>query len=310
VPSTIILDKDMLTKLYVGEDISIMKIAKKLGYSATCIYNNLLRHNIPIMPNSRRYKGRPGRRHTEESRRKLSLSKIGDKNPAKRLDVRVKLSRAKTGKKMSIQARENMSRAQKGRVINWGNRISIAIKAWYSSKEGMDFIEKLRQRTGSRNPMFNKSEEIRTRHWTRVASEDKKKQIISQFRKLRMKQVFPSKFTKIEQMIQDELKRRKVSFTVNCPVLNICQPDIVIPNHKIAIQCDGDWWHANPLFYSSDSLSEIQRNNVKRDKFQDEILRKNGWHVIRFWESKIKENVSKCVDKVEEFISYGTVRKL
>ena len=46
MPSTIILDKDMLTKLYVGEDISIMKIAKKLGYSATCIYNNLLRPKI------------------------------------------------------------------------------------------------------------------------------------------------------------------------------------------------------------------------------------------------------------------------
>lgn len=39
-----------------------------------------------------------GRKHTEETKRKQSLSKLGNRNPAKREDVRKKLSDAKKGK--------------------------------------------------------------------------------------------------------------------------------------------------------------------------------------------------------------------
>ena len=307
--SKIVLDKDALVKLYIEQKLSVKKISNDLGYSATCVYNNLLRHGIPIITNSQRYGGRPGPTITEKGRKKLSLSKMGDKNPMKRKEVSTKVSMANKGRKASAEAIRNMSMAQKGRVIKWGDKLSIAKTMWYYSEDGANFIEKLRQRTGSKNPMFNKSEEIRKRHWTRIATEDKKQKIIAQFRKLRMKQVFPSKFTKIEQMLQDKLKKRGINFVPNHPILNICQPDIVMLDYKIAVQCDGDWWHANPSFYDDSSLSEIQRNNVKRDKFQDETLVRNGWCVIRFWESEIKENVSKCVDKIEESMSYSMARK-
>ena len=57
MPSKIALDKDVLAKLYITQKLSVKKISNDLGYSATCVYNNLLRHGIPIITNSQRCKG-------------------------------------------------------------------------------------------------------------------------------------------------------------------------------------------------------------------------------------------------------------
>lgn len=302
MPTRIDLDKKLLLNLYRKEELSTYKISQKLGCSQTCIYNNLLRNKIPIISNSQRYKGKPGRPHTEESRKKMSISKLGDKNPAKRIDVRMKISKANKGRKFSKETRENMSKAQKGRIIKWDVKISIAMKKWYASKQGKEFVKKLQQRKGSNNPMFEKSDEIKTRHWTRLWDQDAKEQLIKKFREFRMMQRFPVQSTKIEKIMEEELKRRDIDFVTHYSILNICQPDIVLPEYKLAIQCDGDWWHANTEIYKHRSLSKIQKNNIKRDRCQDSLLRANGWHVMRFWESEIKENVSGCGDKIEKFL--------
>ena len=303
MPARINIDKKLLFSLYRKEKISTYKMSQNLGYSQTCIYNNLLRHKIPIISNSQRYKGKPGRPHTEETRKKMSIAKLGDKNPTKRIEVRMKISKANKGRKLSKKTRENMSKAQKGRIIKWNDKLSTAMKKWCASKRGQRFLKKLRQkRKGSNNPMFNKSEEIKKRHWTKLWSQDKKEQIIKRFREHRMKQRFPLKSTKIEKIMENELKRRSINFVTHRSILDICQPDIVIRNHKLAIQCDGDWWHANARFYDHDSLSKIQRNNIKRDRYQDTLLREKGWHVMRFWECEIEENVFNCVDKIDKFL--------
>jgi len=303
MPPKITIHKTLLFDLYINQELSSYKIAQKLGCSQSYVYNCLLRNNIPIISNSQRYKGKPGRPHTKESRRKLSLSKLGDNNPAKRLEVRAKISKANKGRKLSEETRNNMSRALKGRIIRWGDKISVVKKKWYASKSGQEFIKKLSQRKGSNNPMFNKSEKIAERHWTKLWSQDAKYRIIKRFRESRLRQKFPLKFSKIEVMLGDELKKRGIYFLTHQPLLNICQPDIVMLNHKLVIQCDGDWWHANPRFCRGKPLSKIQKNNARRDKWQDTILNNNGWQVMRFWGSDIKDNILGCVDKIEKFIN-------
>ena len=204
MPNKIDIDKHLLFGLYRKEKLSTYKVSQKLGYSRSCVYNNLLRYGIPIISNSQRYKGKPGRPHREESRRKMSIAKLGERNPAKHKEVRIKISKANKGRKFSKETRENMSRAMKGRTIKWGAEITKAKKKWYMSKEGQKFIKKLRQRTGSNNPMFNKSEEIRKRHWTKLWDRHKKEQIINRFRENRIKQRFPLKFSKIEKSMGHE----------------------------------------------------------------------------------------------------------
>jgi len=79
----------------------------------------------------------------------------------------------------------------------------------------------------------------------------------------------PFKNTSIELKIQQILKRNGYQFSTHVPLCGICVPDIVFEFEKIAIFCDGDYWHNYP-------------DGNDRDHEQDRILKENGWKVIRF----------------------------
>jgi very-short-patch-repair endonuclease len=72
--------------------------------------------------------------------------------------------------------------------------------------------------------------------------------------------------------------------------------------YKIIIECDGDYWHANPLFYDINKLGIRQKRNTQRDRFKNEYLKRKGWKVLRFFESDIKKSPSKCIAIVEDQI--------
>lgn len=116
-------------------------------------------------------------------------------------------------------------------------------------------------------------------------------------RKARLKQTFPAKDTTIEIALQEELVRRGIVYDKHLPVLGLCQPDIVFPQQKIAVFADGDYWHTK---------DEKVR---QKDKFQNSILKANGWVVLRFWEHEIRQDVSSCVDQIAEVIKALVVEK-
>lgn len=64
------------------------------------------------------------------------------------------------------------------------------------------------------------------------------------------------------------------------------KPDIVFTKAKIAIFCDGDFWQKKIL------------DNVSRDIIVTAKLEEEGWTVLRFWESEIKETPEKCVENI------------
>lgn len=104
-------------------------------------------------------------------------------------------------------------------------------------------------------------------------------------RRLRLGRVYPKKDTSIERAIQQELSRRGIRFVKHLPILNRCQADVAFPEQKIAVFCDGDYWHNRPDVRSKDITQEM-------------ILRANGWRVLRFWEHEINADVSACVSKI------------
>ena len=88
-------------------------------------------------------------------------------------------------------------------------------------------------------------------------------------------------------------------------------PDIALTKYKIAIFCDGEFFHGKDwdtlkkrLEKSNNSefwINKISRN-IERD---DEINKKldfEGWTVIRFWGEDIKKHTDECVKVVEETI--------
>ena len=74
--------------------------------------------------------------------------------------------------------------------------------------------------------------------------------------------------------------------------------DLAIPERKIVIECDGDFWHANPAKFPHESLKPIQLSNIRKDREKDSLTELLGWKVYRFFETEIKRNASDCVEKV------------
>lgn len=63
--------------------------------------------------------------------------------------------------------------------------------------------------------------------------------------------------------------------------------DFYLPEHNVLIEADGDYWHGNPDKFSE--LNEQQKINVDNDKFKNELAKKCGYELIRFWGSEIRE---------------------
>ena len=91
--------------------------------------------------------------------------------------------------------------------------------------------------------------------------------------------------TSIEIKVEQELIKRGINYQKQVPLCNIAVVDFYLPEYRIVIQCDGDYWHNLP-------------GRQDRDRQQDAVLTFNGFNVCRFWEHEINESVEKCLNKI------------
>ena len=107
--------------------------------------------------------------------------------------------------------------------------------------------------------------------------------------------------TKIEVTLRKALWHEGVRYRKNYKICS-CRPDIVITKYKIAIFCDGDFWHGkeDPNIVKNNKAfwTEKIKRNMDRDLENTLELRDNGWTVLRFWESEIQTNLLDCVKVV------------
>ncbi len=118
-----------------------------------------------------------------------------------------------------------------------------------------------------------------------------------------------SEKTKPEMILRSMLWKKNMRYRINYKILP-GKPDIVFTKAKIAIFCDGDFWHGHNwavrgLSSLSEELSEYSEfwqkkilDNVSRDIIVTAKLEEEGWTVLRFWESEIKETPEKCVENI------------
>lgn len=119
-----------------------------------------------------------------------------------------------------------------------------------------------------------------------------------------------SKNTKSELALRHTLWARGLRYRVNVKSLP-GKPDVVFTRARIAVFCDGDFWHGhNWAIRGLTSLEEELEGytpfwrdkilgNIKRDKEHTSHLEADGWNVIRIWESDIKASVEKSADEIE-----------
>lgn len=123
----------------------------------------------------------------------------------------------------------------------------------------------------------------------------------------------PSKNTRPEVLLRKALWKEGIRYRINYKRVP-GKPDIAITKHKIAIFCDGDFWHGHnwairgygsfeqELSRYNDYWKEKLLRNVERDEENNQAIRAMGWTVIRFWESDIKNNLDACVSQVKETV--------
>lgn len=235
-------------------------------------------------------------KRSRETREKMSSAKLGVKNP-----MYGKLPWNK-GIPWSIETTKKISNTKKrlykiGRIVPWNKgkknvqivwnkglnkntdkRISLLSFKLKEAKKRLlnDPIKSIRYR--------KKLSRIHKELYLKFP-EERQRLIIA-----RSKIVYPKKNTSIEIKMQQALKQKNIDFIINFPFYNsICETriDIAIPDKKIAIFCDGDYWHNLPTY-------------KKRDRRINLGLIKGGWKVFRFWENEINSNVDNCASKVME----------
>lgn len=91
------------------------------------------------------------------------------------------------------------------------------------------------------------------------------------------------------------------------------KPDFVIRKMKIAIFCDGEFWHGrnweerkNDHKSNCDFWHSKIERNIRRDKEVNEQLKAQGWTVFRFWETEITKEPDKCLNRILNYMNAKT----
>jgi len=119
-----------------------------------------------------------------------------------------------------------------------------------------------------------------------------------------------AKDTKIEIILRRALWKKGYRYRKNYKKIP-GSPDIALTKYKIAIFCDGEFFHGKdweilkPRLENSNNsvywINKISRNRERDDEINKRLLF-DGWTVIRFWGDDIKKKTDECVKVIEETI--------
>jgi DNA mismatch endonuclease, patch repair protein len=119
--------------------------------------------------------------------------------------------------------------------------------------------------------------------------------------------------TRCEVVLRRELWRRGLRYRLHLAELP-GRPDIVFPRQKVAVFCDGDFWHGRGLQRRLRKLARGHnamywiakvRRNVERDQAHTQTLSRSGWQVLRFWETDILQSPGEIALRIEEVVRHS-----
>ncbi|RKD25539.1 hypothetical protein BEP19_00925 [Ammoniphilus oxalaticus] len=109
--------------------------------------------------------------------------------------------------------------------------------------------------------------------------------------------------TKIERIMENMLNKMGITNRYSF-CIEKRQFDFVLPKHQIVIECDGDYWHANPKFYPNPKDWQLERIQIDQEK--NVIARRNGYQILRFWEDDILNNLAKVRSTIATYVPSAT----
>ena len=206
----------------------------------------------------------------------------GDKNPMFGKDGYLKGQTKLTnsillerGKKLSIIRKEfweNLSQEDKDNIIN------ILNEGAKQQRENATDEEK--------NITGKKKSHSLKEFWKNLSQEEKNKQI----EYLSIIASKKQKDTWIELVIQEFLDKNKINYIKQYRIKRFII-DIYLTDFNAVIECQGDYWHANPIkFKNPDNYTEAQKSGVARDIRKKQFFEDNNIKNLFLWEYDIKNN--------------------
>lgn len=93
------------------------------------------------------------------------------------------------------------------------------------------------------------------------------------------------------------------------------KPDIAFPTERVAVFVDGDYWHGRILRERGEAALLVSiknpnvdywankfRGNVARDAVTTAALERDGWKVLRYWESDAKRDLDGTAERVASLV--------
>jgi DNA mismatch endonuclease (patch repair protein) len=117
--------------------------------------------------------------------------------------------------------------------------------------------------------------------------------------------------TRCEIILRKELSRLGLRYRIATDSLP-GKPDVVFLGPRVAVFCDGDFWHGRDLPARIKKLEAGHnapywvakiRTNVERDGRQKTSLEDAGWVVLRFWESEIRRDSAVIAARVADVVA-------
>jgi len=187
-------------------------------------------------------------------------------------------------------------------------------KLWKKEKYRSKMLPRLRKASEDyyKKPFEERAGHLKALHdgyseWIRTPEGKKWRSETSQ--EISIKRIINGELRKAYTTIENELAQTLASRNLNAfmkqhPIRDklgrfVCLIDIAFPFEKIAVFCDGDFWHANPDVFDWQKLKRAQVRNLRNDGKNERFLKKLGWKVLRFYESEINEDPNKCSDLIE-----------
>ena len=121
-------------------------------------------------------------------------------------------------------------------------------------------------------------------------------------------QAIKNKDSNIELLLRKALWNKGLRYRKNVNKI-FGHPDIAFIGKKVAVFCDSEFWHGydwdqrkNEIKTRRDFwIPKIERN-IKRDKEVNDMLKKEGWVVIRFWGKDILKDPDKCAETIKDVL--------
>lgn len=134
--------------------------------------------------------------------------------------------------------------------------------------------------------------------------------VLSKEQRRKNMQKIKSKNTAIERILRKALWEKGYRYRKN--VNNLPgKPDIVIVKYRIAIFCDGEFFHGKDWNVLKNKLQNSEKGdfwikkiskNIEHDNEVDKELSYMGFTVLRFWGKDIKKHTDECLKTVDEVV--------